>query len=82
MLIEQTALSNAALSNTSMTLDIADQLGTGVPEQDQIMLLSITHIDTQKHSVDTVGSKSIAMFCSFRLFAVWHFMEWKLYFTL
>jgi hypothetical protein len=22
-----------------------------------------------------VGSKSIAMFCSFRLFAVWHFME-------
>jgi hypothetical protein len=26
---------------------------------------------------DIVGSKSIAMFCSFRLFAVWHFMEWK-----
>jgi hypothetical protein len=26
---------------------------------------------------DTVGSKSVAMFCSFRLFAVWRFMEWK-----
>jgi hypothetical protein len=24
-----------------------------------------------------VGSKSVAMFFSFRLFAVWHFMEWK-----
>jgi hypothetical protein len=26
---------------------------------------------------DTVGSKSVAMFCSFRLFAVWRFMAWK-----
>jgi hypothetical protein len=25
----------------------------------------------------TVGFKSVAMFCSFRLYAVWRFMEWK-----
>jgi hypothetical protein len=30
-----------------------------------------------KYIAATVGSKSVAMFFSFRLFAVWHFMEWK-----
>jgi hypothetical protein len=52
MSTEQTALSNVALSNTSMTLNIANQLGTGVLDQDQIMLPSVIYIDTQKHTGD------------------------------
>jgi hypothetical protein len=31
--------------------------------------------DTHFAAAYTVGSKSIAMFCSFRLFSVWRFME-------
>jgi hypothetical protein len=34
-------------------------------------------IDQMVAKPHTVGSKSIAMFCSFGLFAVWRFMEWK-----
>jgi hypothetical protein len=50
--MEQTALSNVVPSNTGTTLDTANQLGTRVPDQDQIMLLSIICIDTQKHAGD------------------------------
>jgi hypothetical protein len=52
MLMEQTALSNVAPSNTGTTLDTAYQPGTRAPDQDQIMLPSVICIDTQKHAGD------------------------------
>jgi hypothetical protein len=44
--MEQTALSDVVPSNTSITLNIADQLETGALNQDQIMLPSIIYIGT------------------------------------
>jgi hypothetical protein len=44
-----------------------------------ITFVSLNHIldDLTATTLATVGSKSVAMFCSFGLYAVWHFMEWK-----
>jgi uncharacterized membrane protein len=42
----------------------------------------IVQVDLMQRANSIVGFKSVAIFCSFRLFSVLHFMEWNSHFAL
>jgi hypothetical protein len=71
------------MSGDSMYMDLEDTSGDNVHMELEESTVNNDGDSTGDYAKQyTVGSKSIAMFFSFRLFTVWCFMEWKLHLAL